>query len=111
YIPLQAMTCGSIPIARRDRYTSWALKHEHNCLLVDPLPHQILEAYRRLRTDHDLRRHLYENAIHTFDNVTWADQLDRPYPWFTAGEITPAANVDSETLVRESALLDHVASY
>ena len=44
YIPLQAMTCGAIPIARRDPYTSWALKDGHNCLLVDPLPHRVLAA-------------------------------------------------------------------
>jgi hypothetical protein len=80
------MTCGAIPIARRDRYTAWALKDEHNCLLVDPLPHQIAAAYRRLRSDPELRRHLYENAIHTFDGVTWPDQLERAYNWFTAGE-------------------------
>jgi glycosyltransferase involved in cell wall biosynthesis len=85
YIPLQAMCCGSIPIARRDRYTSWALKDGHNCLLVDPLPHQILEAYSRLRKDVDLRRHLYENAIRTFDGVTWQNQLQRAYHWMTEG--------------------------
>ena len=85
YIPLQAMCCGSIPIARRDRYTAWALKDGHNCLLVDPLPHQILEAYTRLRSDAELRRHLYENAIHTFDGITWPDQLQRAYRWFTEG--------------------------
>ena len=94
YIPLQAMTCGAIPIARRDRYTAWALKDGHNCLLVDPLPHQILAAYRRLRNDAALRRHLYENAIHTFDGVTWADQLNRAYRWCTAGEETEAAGCD-----------------
>ncbi len=86
YIPLQAMCCGSIPIARRDRYTSWALKDGHNCLLVDPLPHQILEAYARLRRDADLRDHLYENAIHTFDGITWPDQLQRAYRWFVEGK-------------------------
>ena len=86
YIPLQAMCCGSIPIARRDRYTAWALKDGHNCLLVDPLPHQILEAYARLRSDADLRRHLYENAIHTFDGITWPDQLQRAYRWFVEGK-------------------------
>jgi hypothetical protein len=85
YIPLQAMCCGSIPIARRDRYTAWALKDGHNCLLVDPLPHQILDAYARLRSDADLRCHLYENAIHTFDGVTWPDQLQRAYRWFVEG--------------------------
>jgi hypothetical protein len=53
--------------------------------LVDPLPHQILEAYARLRRDADLRRHLYENAIHTFDGVTWPDQLQRAYRWLVAG--------------------------
>ena len=84
YIPLQAMCCGSIPIARH-RFTAWALKDGHNCLLVDPLPHQILEAYARLRSDADLRRHLYENALHTFNGVTWPDQLQRAYRWFTAG--------------------------
>ena len=86
YIPLQAMTCGSIPIARRDRYTSWALKDGHNSLLVNPLPHEILAAYRRLRANPALRRHLYENAIRTFAGVTWADQIDRAYRWITAGE-------------------------
>jgi O-antigen biosynthesis protein len=85
YIPLQAMTCGAIPIARRDPYTAWALKDGHNCLLVDPLPHQILEAYGRLRKDADLRRHLYENAIHTFDGITWPDQLQRAYRWMVEG--------------------------
>jgi O-antigen biosynthesis protein len=94
YIPLQAMTCGSIPIARRDRHTAWALQDGHNCLLVDPLPHQILEAYARLRSDADLRRHLYENAIHTFDGVTWPDQLDRAYRWIVQGaEAAGAAEV------------------
>jgi hypothetical protein len=88
YIPLQAMSCGSIPIARRDRYTSWALKDGQNCLLVDPLPHQILEAYARLRNDPDLRRHLYQNAMRTFDGVTWSDQLQRAYRWMTGPEGT-----------------------
>ncbi|HEY1598102.1 MAG TPA: hypothetical protein VGG64_00770 [Pirellulales bacterium] len=86
YIPLQAMTCGSIPIARRDRYTAWALKDGENCLLVDPLPHQVLEAYSRLRRDPALHRHLYENAIHTFDGITWPDQLQRAYRWIVEGE-------------------------
>jgi O-antigen biosynthesis protein len=86
YIPLQAMCCGSIPIARRDPYTAWALRDGHNCLLVDPLPHQILDAYRRLRGDAGLRRHLYENAIHTFDGITWPDQLRRAYRWMAEGD-------------------------
>jgi hypothetical protein len=100
YIPLQAMCCGSIPIARRDRYTAWALKDGHNCLLVDPLPHQILEAYARLRGDADLRRHLYENAIRTFDGITWPDQLRRAYRWFVEGS---AANEPCEVPRRAAA--------
>jgi O-antigen biosynthesis protein len=99
YIPLQAMTCGSIPIARRDRYTAWALKDGHNCLLVDPLPHQILEAYRRLRSDADLRRHLSENAIHTFDGVTWPDQLQRAYRWMVEGAFAEESSESVEPAV------------
>ncbi len=99
YIPLQAMSCGSIPIARRDPYTAWALKDGYNCLLVDPLPHQILEAYARLRNDADLRRHLYKNAVHTFDGITWPDQLERAFRWFTAaGE----AEVQEESSGKEA---------
>lgn len=85
YIPLQAMTCGSIPIARRDRFTAWALKDRENCLLVNPLPHEIMDAYATLRRDKDLHRYLYENAIHTFDDNTWPDQLERAYHWFIEG--------------------------
>ena len=96
YIPLQAMCCGSIPIARRDRYTSWALKDGQNCLLVDPFPHQILEAYTRLRKDPDLHRHLFDNAIHTFDGITWRDQLERAYRWLVEG--TEAADEEAADL-------------
>jgi hypothetical protein len=53
----------------------------HNCLLVDPLPHQVLDAYARLRRDKDLHAHLYQNAIGTFEGVTWEDQLEQSYRW------------------------------
>ena len=81
YIPLQAMSCGAVPIARRDPFTGWALEHMRNCLLVDPLPNQILEAYANLRRDKELYAHLRANAVRTFEGVTWEEQLAQSYQW------------------------------
>lgn len=85
YIPLQSMACGTIPIALHDPYTAWALKHEHNSLLINPVPEEILEAYIRLRYDRELRETLRANAIRGMAGADWRQEMDATLHWIGEG--------------------------
>lgn len=85
YIPLQAMSCGAIPIAVRDPHTQWALNDGHNARTVDPIPREILEAYAELRHCPEMRARLRQNAIDTFAGVHWTDEIDRILGWICTG--------------------------
>ena len=84
YIPLQAMTCGSIPFAPRPFHVV-GIEGWRELPAGESVPTRDIGGVPPLRQDRDLHRHLYENAIRTFDGITWADQLDRAYRWMTAG--------------------------
>ena len=77
YIPLQMMACGCIVIANRNSYNSWLLKDGYNCILCGPTPRGILEAYRKLRNDRNLREKLRSNGIATVASLSWEEEMSK----------------------------------
>jgi glycosyltransferase involved in cell wall biosynthesis len=86
YIPLQAMACGSVPIAISSPFVQWILRDKVNSLLVYPTPRAILEAYTVLRSDLRLYSALAQRAIESVSKFRWEQEMEGVYKWMTKGK-------------------------
>lgn len=77
YILMQLMACGCLVISNKNINNSWLLKDGYNCILCDPTPISILEAYEKLRFDSNLRSTLRANALKTIEKISWESEMKR----------------------------------
>jgi glycosyltransferase involved in cell wall biosynthesis len=102
YIPPQMMACGCIVIANRNSANRWLLKDGYNCVLCNPTPSGLLEAYTRLREGCDLRKKLRQNGIATVASFSWKEEMSKILAYMTNNSQIP---IDAEQVSVNSSKL------
>jgi len=77
YQPFEYLAAGVAPVANVNAATSWFLKDEENCLIVEPFPSSIAEGVGRLIDDPELRREIADRGHDEVALGDWPTEFAR----------------------------------
>lgn len=81
YLPVELMACGVPVITNRGPQTEWHCKHNENAYIVDPVPYDVLGAFRDLVNDMELRQKLASGGVNSMANISWENEMDKVYEY------------------------------
>lgn len=86
YLPFELMACGALVITNDNRYTSWFLKHQENCLLSEPTSGAIAEAIQRGLCGERLRTAIVSRAAAQIraKHSDWDSQAEKIYTYLVS---------------------------
>lgn len=96
YLPVELMASGVPVISNNGPHVEWHCKHLENCMLVEPVPEQVLEAFARLYHDIDLRQSLVDGGLATMSTLNWEDEMSNTLDYIEADLAVPTLNSASQ---------------
>ena len=83
YLPVELMACGVPVISNRGPHVEWHCRHGENAYLTDPTPTSVLEAFRELYHNVDLRQKLAEGGVATMKELEWSKEMDKIHDYIS----------------------------
>jgi glycosyltransferase involved in cell wall biosynthesis len=79
YIPLELMASGCAVISNVNPAFGWILRDGENCLLSEPCPTAIAQAFDKLYENHRLRQAFIEQGLKAVSTSNWEDEMEKIY--------------------------------